>query len=67
MGKTSEDILRYANIWDSLTSFGYNREFGFGYENIVCGNWSLCIPMSNFKLKWKEFPFIPHHKYDDRY
>jgi hypothetical protein len=67
MGKSNEDIIRFFNTWNDLTIFGYKREFGFGYGGIVCGNWSLCIPMSNFKLKWKDVPFTPHHKYEDRY
>jgi hypothetical protein len=67
MGKTNEDILKYFYNWDRLTNFGYQKEFGFGYEGIVCGNWSLCIPMSNFKLKWKDLPFTPIHNYADRY
>ena len=67
MGKTSEDILRYYEIWDMLSDFGYKKEFNFGYEGIVCGNWSLSIPMSGFKLKWIGVPFTPHHNYDDRY
>ena len=67
MGKTSDDILRYSKNWDMLTTFGYTKPLGVGYENIVCGNWSLCIPMSDFKLKWNDFPFTPHHKYEDRY
>ena len=67
MGKTNDDIVRYAITWNSLTEFGYKKEFGFGYENIVCGNWSLCIPMSGFKLKWKSLPLTPFHKYEDRY
>jgi hypothetical protein len=67
MGKTTKDILRYYENWNMLSNFGYQKEFGYGYEGIVCGNWSLCIPMSDFKLKWVGVPFIPHHKYDDRY
>lgn len=67
MGKTSDDIKRYFKTWDMLTNFGYEKNEGFGYENIVCGNWSLSIPISNFKLKWDNFPFIPHHKFEDRY
>jgi hypothetical protein len=67
MGKTSDDILRFENIWNNLTEFGYKKEFGFGYEGIVCGNWSLCIPMSGFKLKWENIPLNPIHKYEDRY
>jgi hypothetical protein len=67
MGKTNDDIIRYCDNWDILTDFGYKKEFGFGYENIVCGNWSLCIPMSGFKLKWKSLPFTPFHKFEDRY
>jgi hypothetical protein len=67
MGKSSEDIIRFAKKWDMLTDFGYKKEFGFGYEGIVCGNWSLCIPMSEFKLKWKSLPLTPIHNYSDRY
>jgi hypothetical protein len=67
MGKTSDDILRYQKIWDDLTNFGYEKKYGFGYDGIVCGNWSLSIPMSNFKLKWKSLPLTPIHNYQDRY
>ena len=67
MGKTPDDIMRYYNNWNFLTEFGYKREFGFGYGNIVCGNWSLCIPISGYKLRWVSLPFTPHHKYEDRY
>lgn len=67
MGKTSEDIIRFADIWNDFVEFGYKKEFGFGYENIVCGNWSLTIAKSDFELRWMELPFVPHHKYEDRY
>lgn len=67
MGKSSEEIGNFFNVWNELTEFGYNKPTGFGYENIVCGNWSLTIPQINFKLKWKSFPFTPHHKFEDRY
>ena len=67
MGESSDDIIRYSNTWNMLTNFGYKKEFGFGYEGIVCGNWSFCIPMSGFKLKWKSLPLTPHHNYGDRY
>ena len=67
MGKTPDYILRYYEIWNMLSDFGYKKEFNFGYEGIVCGNWSLAIPMSEFKLKWIGVPFTPHHNYDDRY
>jgi hypothetical protein len=62
-----EDIIRFANKWDEFVDFGYKKEYGFGYENIVCGNWSLVIPQVDFKLKWMDLPFVPHHKYEDRY
>lgn len=65
MGDCS-DILTFIKNWDMLTIFGYKKEFGFGYDTTVCGNWSLAIPMSNFKLKWKEYPLYPDHKYEDR-
>lgn len=67
MGKTPEEIIKFADIWNSFVEFGYKKEFGFGYGNIVCGNWSLTIPSSDLKLKWMELPFVPHHKYEDRY
>jgi hypothetical protein len=67
MGKTSEDIIRFVDIWNEFVEFGYTKEHGFGYENIVCGNWSLTIPVSGFELKWMELPFVPHHNYEDRY
>jgi len=67
MGKSSDDILNFFENWNMLSEFGYEKKFGFGYEGIVCGNWSLSIPMSNFKLKWVGVPLIPHHKFEDRY
>jgi hypothetical protein len=67
MGETSEDLIKFSKNWDMLTNFGYEKEFGYGYEGIVCGNWSLCIPMSGFKLKWKSLPLTAHHNYKDRY
>jgi hypothetical protein len=67
IGETSEDILNYFNVWNDLVEFGYKKEHGFGYGNIVCGNWSLSIPLSNFKLKWNSMPFYPDHKFSDRY
>jgi hypothetical protein len=67
MGETPEDIISFYEKWDELTNFGYKKDYGFGYENIVCGNWSLCIPMSKWKLKWVSLPLTPHHKYEDRY
>jgi GR25 family glycosyltransferase involved in LPS biosynthesis len=67
MGKTNQDIINFANKWNELTEFGYKKEFGFGYDSVVCGNWSLTTPMVGFKLKWNELPFIPHHVYEDRY
>ena len=67
MGKTNQDIINFANKWNELTEFGYKKEFGFGYDSVVCGNWSLTMPMVGFKLKWNELPFTPHHVYEDRY
>lgn len=67
MGKTSEDIIRYFNVWNMLTDFGYEKEFGFGYEGIVCGNWSLSIPMTSYKLRWESLPLTAFHKFEDRY
>jgi hypothetical protein len=67
MGETSEDLQRYFRNWNELTEFSYKKEHGYGYGGIVCGIWSLTIPMSGFKLKWNEMPFVPHHVYSDRY
>lgn len=67
MGESNKDIMNYFETWNNLVEFGYKKEFGFGYENIVCGNWSLSIPLSNFELKWNQMPFYPDHKFSDRY
>lgn len=67
MGESSKEIINFADIWNDFVEFGYKKEFGFGYENIVCGNWSLTIPNSDLKLEWMQLPFVPHHKYEDRY
>lgn len=67
MGKTNKDIINFAEKWNELTEFGYKKEHGFGYDSVVCGNWSLTIPMVGFSLKWNELPFTPHHVYEDRY
>ena len=67
MGETSEDLQRYFRNWNELTEFSYKKEHGYGYGGIVCGIWSLTIPMSGFKLRWNEMPFVPHHVYSDRY
>lgn len=67
MGESNQDILRFINNWHKFTEFGYKREFGFGYSNNKHGVLSFVIPISNFKLKWKGFPFHPHHVFEDRY
>jgi len=67
MGETSQDIKNYFDVWNNLVEYGYKKEDGFGYGGIVCGVWSLSIPLSGFKLKWNDIPFYPEHKYSDRY
>jgi hypothetical protein len=67
IGETNDDILRFVNNWHKLTTFGYEKEFGYGYGNNKHGNLSFVIPMSGFKLKWESFPFYPNHKIEDRY
>jgi hypothetical protein len=67
MGATNNDIVRYAEAWDVVATFGYKKEFGFGYESMGCGTRSLVLPMTDFKLKWHELCFVPHHVYEDRY
>lgn len=67
MGTTSDDIRKYFDVWNELTEYGYKKEDGFGYGGVVCGNWSLSIPLSGFKLKWNDMPFYPDHKFSDRY
>lgn len=66
-GLTNNNIIEYIDIWDRLVEFGYKKEYGFGYEGVVCGNWSLSIAMSGFKLYHKSFPLIPFHDYSARY
>jgi hypothetical protein len=67
MGDTNEDIIRLTKYWTKLSLFGYEKPLGVGYENNKHGNLSFVIPMSNFKLKWKSFPFYPNHVFSDRY
>jgi hypothetical protein len=67
MGDSSDDIIRFMNKWTELTIFGYEKPLGVGYANNKHGNLSFVIPMSNFKLKWKNFPFHPNHIFSDRY
>lgn len=61
-----ENLNKFVDNWDELTVFGYKKEYGYGYDTNVCGNWSLAIAMSDFTLKWKDFPFYPDHKVEDR-
>jgi len=65
IGKTNSDVLQLVDNWHMLAEFGYQSIFGYG--NNKHGNLSFVIPMSNFMLKWKDFPFQPHHNYEDRY
>lgn len=67
MGENNTDIIRLMKMWTKLSIFGYSKPLGVGYENNKHGNLSFAIPMSNFKLKWKSFPFYPHHVFSDRY
>lgn len=67
MGESSSDIVRFIDKWTELTVFGYEKPLGVGYGNNKHGNLSFVIPMSNFKLKWKNFPFQPNHIFSDRY
>jgi hypothetical protein len=67
MGQTHEDILRFIYNWNEFTIFGYKKEFGYGYGNNKHGNLSFVIPLSNFKLKWENYPFYPNHVVEDRY
>lgn len=67
MGETNEDIIRLMNKWTELAVFGYQKPLGVGYGNNKHGNLSFAIPMSEFQLKWKGFPFYPNHVFSDRY
>jgi hypothetical protein len=67
IGNTNQDILRFVDNWHKFTTFGYEKEFGYGYGNNKHGNLSFVIPTSGFKLKWESFPFYPNHKFEDRY
>jgi len=67
MGKTSEDIIRLTNNWHYITHFGYEKPYGFGYENFFIANLSFVIPMSDFELISDDFPFYPNHIFEDRY
>jgi len=67
IGNNNESILHLIKNWHKFTEFGYKKEFGFGYDNNKHGNLSFVIPLSNFKLKWKPYPFYQDHKPEDRY
>jgi hypothetical protein len=67
IGRSNQDIIRFVENWHKFTTFGYKKEFGFGYGNNKHGNLSFIIPISGFKLKWDSFPFYPNHKVEDRY
>lgn len=67
IGQTNQDILKFIDNWHNLTTFGYKKEFGYGYGNNKHGNLSFVIPISEFKLKLESFPFYPNHKVEDRY
>jgi hypothetical protein len=67
IGDSNQDILRFVENWNKFTTFGYEKEYGYGYGNNKHGNLSFVIPVSGFKLKWESFPFYPNHKVEDRY
>lgn len=67
MGETNNNILNFIDNWHHFTNFGYQKEFGFGYGNNKHGVLSFVIPVSGFKLIWNNYPFHPHHNFEDRY
>ena len=67
MSDDSKNIIELINNWHNLTEFGYVKQNGFGYGNNVHANLSFVIPLSNFKLKFDNFPFFPNHNVEDRY
>jgi hypothetical protein len=67
IGETNESILKFTSNWHKFAEFGYEKEFGFGYDNNKHGNLSFVIPLSGFKLKWRSYPFFQDHRPEDRY
>jgi hypothetical protein len=67
IGKNNKSILNLVKNWHYFTEFGYKKEHGFGYDSNMHGNLSFSIPISNFKLKWEDYPFYPNHVFEDRY
>lgn len=65
MGETNKDLLNLINKWHQLTEYGYSIQNG--YRNSYISNLSFCIPWAGFSVKYKSFPFIPHHVSEDRY
>jgi hypothetical protein len=65
MSEDSNNIVSLVKTWHEITEFGYHRENGYG--NNIHGNLSFVIPMSDFKLKFDNFPFFPNHMVEDRY
>lgn len=65
MGETNSNILNLINKWHYLTEYGYT--VANGYRNSYISNLSFCIPWAGFSVKYKGFPFTPHHISEDRY
>lgn len=64
-GKTTDDLKRFMDNWNSLVDYGYEKPWG--YRNGYLSNLSFVIPTSGFKLIHTETPFMTQHFFEDRY
>jgi hypothetical protein len=65
LGKDTESLNNFIKNWDFITNYGYDKNYG--YKTGYLSNLSFVIPMSNFKLKHIDTPFVTEHKFEDRY
>lgn len=64
-GKDTASLQKFYNIWDELTTYGYEKPYGYTRMNL--SNLSFTIPMSGFRLQSQSCPFQIEHHYEDRY
>lgn len=64
-GKNPNSIIKFVDVWDDITKYGYDCEHG--YKNGYLSNLSIVMPISGYTLKNEESPFITEHHFEDRY
>lgn len=64
-GETPQSLLKFLDIWDFISDFGYIRQRG--YKTGYLSNLSFIIPMAGYRLIHTETPFVTEHVFEDRY